>query len=126
MEYRKNSVEGSFPHAGEQLQLSVRRFLHRHVREHGTGPSHFTRYHSDLLRADPEAVSHETKQMNRYEILKATFDLKIEIYKRTDEIIENFLEKHAQKVMAYHPKFTARFCEDMIRENLKTLLKAFF
>jgi radical SAM superfamily enzyme YgiQ (UPF0313 family) len=74
----------------------------------------------------PEAVSHETENMTRYDILKAAFDLKLEVYKRSDEIVQNFIQKYAVNVLSYHSTLTVPLLEQIIRENLKNLLKAFF
>lgn len=74
----------------------------------------------------PEAVSHETENMTRYDILKAAFDLKLEVYKRSTDIIQNFMQTYADTVTSRHPNLTAPVLEQIIRENLKNLLKAFF
>jgi radical SAM superfamily enzyme YgiQ (UPF0313 family) len=74
----------------------------------------------------PEAVSHETENMTRYDILKAAFDLKLEVYKRSDEIVQNFIKNYAENVLSYHSTLTVPLLEQIIRENLKNLLKTFF
>jgi radical SAM superfamily enzyme YgiQ (UPF0313 family) len=74
----------------------------------------------------PEAVSHETENMNRYDILKSSFDLKLEVYKRSEEIIQNFIKNYAEQVISFHPTFTVNLLEQLIRENFKNLLKTFF
>lgn len=74
----------------------------------------------------PEAVSHETENMTRYDILKASFDLKIYVYRRSKDIVKNFIENYAETVISYHPELTVNLLEQIIRENLKNLLKAFF
>ncbi|MCK5625362.1 radical SAM protein [Candidatus Bathyarchaeota archaeon] len=74
----------------------------------------------------PEAISHETENMTRYDILKASFDLKLEVYKRSEEIVTNFINNYAEQVISFHSTLTVNLLEQIIRENLKNLLKAFF
>lgn len=73
----------------------------------------------------PEAVSHETKHMNTYDIIRAAFDLRFEFFKKTDEIVENFMSRYAENIVSYHPQIPPAMLEQTIKEDVRSLLTTF-
>jgi radical SAM superfamily enzyme YgiQ (UPF0313 family) len=73
----------------------------------------------------PEAISHETEHMDRYEILKRSFDLKLEIFKRREEFVRDFLDNFAGFVLARHSHLALRTLENIIKLRLSYILTAF-
>jgi anaerobic magnesium-protoporphyrin IX monomethyl ester cyclase len=73
----------------------------------------------------PEAISHESEAMNRYEILRSALDLKLAIFERREEITRRFLDQFAGMVLARHPHLSLRSLENIINLRLSYILTAF-
>ncbi|MEM2703670.1 MAG: radical SAM protein [Candidatus Bathyarchaeia archaeon] len=74
----------------------------------------------------PEAITHETNKMSREDIAKAAIYLKTEIFKRKNEILNNFKRKFLKTILKYHSNFNEAYLMDVLEAILSRQLESFF
>jgi len=85
---------------------------------------------SDLIRKRvsyyPEAITHETAEMRREDIVKASVYLKLEIFKRRSKIIKNFKRKFLKNIVARHPFLVGEQIINIIEAILNIQPESFY
>lgn len=126
----KTIEEGSIPKWITPLIIMPETELFRRAKDYGISLrlktfEEFSIYSDIEMKAvpwHPEAISHETKYFDRYDILRTTINMKLDIFSRREEIVKNFIEKYATIVTAYHPQLTTKLLERQIYRVLGGML----